>query len=63
MIQKFKDFMFDHPLVRDVLLAGVAAFVGVLYGSEGQFDKAIFGAAVYAAVRAMIGILYLRLQG
>jgi len=62
MVDKIRNFVEDHPLVRDVALAAVAAFVGVLYGSEGKIDKAVLGAAVYAAVRAAIGLLYLKLS-
>lgn len=45
-------------LLRDVSLAGVAAFSGAILASATP-DRAVFIAAGYAALRAAAGALYL----
>jgi hypothetical protein len=47
---------------RDVILAGFAAFVGAVALADGQYSKAVFVAAAYAALRAAVGVVAVKLD-
>lgn len=54
MVQKFRAWWAAHPVVRDAILAGVAAVVGYVSAVETNAPLPVV-ALVYVFVRAAIG--------